>query len=247
MPLMVFVLVLLCLLTFALSNTWQGEVTYYGDYGDYGIPLLGGDPPPRRGHCAWVGVAQPDNPFSGWPVNYHPGDWNTITSWFCDPTYFKGYTHWGIDIGRLNWNESIYNKEAVVTAEDVVVMRASCCDRFNSGMGNNVMVQALDCETVNEALVGEDLDGNGVIEQDDIEICEETGWFAIYMHLLDVTVVAGDRLKRGDVIGHIDNTGNSTGDHLHYQINGPNGAVDPAPSMAASYDDALRDEWKGQR
>ena len=58
----------------------------------------------------------------------------------------------------------------------------------------------------------------------------------------------GDRVERGDVIGHVDSTGLSTGDHLHYQINGPGvGAIDPAPAMAGSYDDAMRYEWKGKR
>jgi murein DD-endopeptidase MepM/ murein hydrolase activator NlpD len=37
---------------------------------------------------------------------------------------------------------------------------------------------------------------------------------------------------RGQALGKTDNTGNSTGPHLHYQINSPAaGAVDPAPTM----------------
>ena len=92
------------------------------------------------------------------------------------------------------------------------------------------------------------MNGDGLIDPTYCEeVCTDTEWFALYFHLLDVTVSAGDILERDDVIGHINSTGKSTGDHLHYQINGPNGAVDPAPGMAASYDDALRDEWKGNR
>lgn len=62
-----------------------------------------------------------------------------------------------------------------------------------------------------------------------------TGWIATYMHMLDATVAEDDWVFHGDVIGHVDNTGNSTGNHLHYQINAPKwmnvGAVDPAPTF----------------
>jgi len=72
---------------------------------------------------------------------------------------------------------------------------------------------------------------NGVIE----ECWQPTGWIATYMHMLDVTVSEDDWVFRDDVIGHVDNTGNSTGSHLHYQINAPSwmnvGAIDPAPSF----------------
>jgi murein DD-endopeptidase MepM/ murein hydrolase activator NlpD len=62
--------------------------------------------------------------------------------------------------------------------------------------------------------------------------CTESGWKATYMHLFDINVQYGMLIERGAVIGWIDNTGNSTGPHLHYQINGPGvGAIDPAPAM----------------
>ncbi len=62
-----------------------------------------------------------------------------------------------------------------------------------------------------------------------------SGWKATYMHMLDVTVEPDQWVFYGDVIGHVDNTGNSTGPHLHYQINAPTelgvGAIDPAPTF----------------
>jgi len=252
-PLILLLLVFLCLIVFGMADYELGKVRQLGDYGDYGIDILRGDPAPGSGACSHVGVSVPDNPFTGWPVDYHPGDWNIVTSWFCDPSYFEGYTHWGIDIGRLNWDESIHGIAAAVTTEDAIVERASFCAPptacFNSGMGNNVMLQALDCKMVCEIDIGEDLNGNGIIDPDYCkEVCIETGWYAYYFHLLDVTVQVGDRVERGDVIGHVDSTGLSTGDHLHYQINGPGvGAIDPAPAMAGSYADVMRYEWKGKR
>ncbi len=39
-----------------------------------------------------------------------------------------------------------------------------------------------------------------------------------YAHLLRSAVVAGQRVKRGDVIGYVGNSGRSTGPHLHYSV-----------------------------
>jgi murein DD-endopeptidase MepM/ murein hydrolase activator NlpD len=39
-----------------------------------------------------------------------------------------------------------------------------------------------------------------------------------YGHLLNYSVKPGARVKRGDVIGHVGNTGRSTGYHLHYEV-----------------------------
>jgi murein DD-endopeptidase MepM/ murein hydrolase activator NlpD len=39
-----------------------------------------------------------------------------------------------------------------------------------------------------------------------------------YGHLSRVTAVPGQRVRRGDVIGYVGNTGRSTGYHLHYEV-----------------------------
>ena len=247
LPIALLLFMLLCLFVVGLSDFQLGKTRQLGGYGSHGYPGLGGDSPPGGGDCSNIGLPKEGNPFTGWPVNYRKGNWNTITSWFCDPDYFPGYTHWGIDLGRLNWDESIYGIEAIVTADEVVVLRASQNGKHNSGMGNNVMLAAVHCEWVCEET--EDLNGDGVIDPGYCEDrCAELGWIAYYFHLLDVTVEAGDRLERGDVIGHVDSTGNSTGDHLHYQIEDPDGsAIDPAPAMAGSYEDGMRKIRKGDR
>ena len=65
-----------------------------------------------------------------------------------------------------------------------------------------------------------------------VKICTNSGWCAIYMHLDEWVVSAGDNVNRGDLLGYTDNTGFSTGTHLHYQINNPAGSpVDPAPTF----------------
>ncbi len=65
-----------------------------------------------------------------------------------------------------------------------------------------------------------------------IKICTSTGWCAIYMHLTDWAVESGDTVSKGQVLGYANSTGNSTGNHLHYQIESPGGyTVDPAPTF----------------
>ena len=38
------------------------------------------------------------------------------------------------------------------------------------------------------------------------------------MHLSAITVKRGQKVKRGDQLGLMDNTGGSSGPHLHYEV-----------------------------
>ena len=61
-----------------------------------------------------------------------------------------------------------------------------------------------------------------------------------YAHLKSVLVKKGTRVKQGQVIGYMGNTGRSTGQHLHFEIHngswlkGQPNAVDPLPYISKS-------------
>ncbi len=53
------------------------------------------------------------------------------------------------------------------------------------------------------------------------------GYKTRYAHLSKFLVKAGDKIKRGDVIGLVGNSGLSTGPHLHYEVRKNGRAIDP--------------------
>lgn len=49
----------------------------------------------------------------------------------------------------------------------------------------------------------------------------------LYAHMSDITVEAGDRVERGDLIGELGSTGRSSGPHLHYEVHRNGRPVNP--------------------
>ncbi len=63
--------------------------------------------------------------------------------------------------------------------------------------------------------------GNTVI------ISHGNGISTLYAHQSKIEASNGDRVERGDVIGYVGSTGNSTGPHLHFEIRVSGDAVNP--------------------
>jgi murein DD-endopeptidase MepM/ murein hydrolase activator NlpD len=84
------------------------------------------------------------------------------------------------------------------------------------------------------ALVRKDATGYGT----HVRIQHDDGFLTIYGHMMEFAVKAGETVKAGDVIGRSDNTGNSTGPHLHFELRKNNVAIDPASLMVENLDGA---------
>lgn len=53
------------------------------------------------------------------------------------------------------------------------------------------------------------------------------GYETVYMHMVRIKAVAGQKVKRGEVIGWVGSTGASTGPHCHYEVHVNGVPVDP--------------------
>lgn len=93
----------------------------------------------------------------------------------------------------------------IYATQDGVVTKAA--SGYNGGSGNNVRID------------------HGDIDGDKIE--------SAYLHMDSFVVTAGEKVKKGQLIGYVGNTGLSTSAHLHFSIyvNGVNS--DPAPFLNA--------------
>jgi murein DD-endopeptidase MepM/ murein hydrolase activator NlpD len=67
-----------------------------------------------------------------------------------------------------------------------------------------------------------------------IELNHGRGIQTRYGHLSKSLVQQGQRVKRGDLIGHMGSTGRSTGSHLHYEVRIDGKAVNPVPFMQSN-------------
>jgi murein DD-endopeptidase MepM/ murein hydrolase activator NlpD len=54
------------------------------------------------------------------------------------------------------------------------------------------------------------------------------GYESLYAHMSRVAVLPGQKVRRGQIIGYVGNTGTSTGPHLHYEVMKNGEKVDPS-------------------
>lgn len=118
----------------------------------------------------------------------------------CEVTQeYKGSAHNGIDIVKEG-----YQLDNIVAHSDGVVVQV--IDNCNGNTPNN-----------------SDNPGNMV------KIDHNNGYFTRYLHLAygTVKVKVGDRVKKGQVIGYMGNTGYSFGGHLHFEVWNGNNRINP--------------------
>ncbi len=60
-----------------------------------------------------------------------------------------------------------------------------------------------------------------------VMIKHKHGFYTRYAHLQSFRVTKGEQVQKGQIIGYIGNTGNSTGPHLHYEVHIGSDVVDP--------------------
>lgn len=91
--------------------------------------------------------------------------------------------------------------------------------------------------------------GDGVVEKVEygsgygnyVIINHGYGYQTLYAHMHKMTVHAGQKVKRGELIGYVGNTGLSVGPHLHYEVH-KNG--DPVNPVHYYYNDLSPAEYK---
>jgi murein DD-endopeptidase MepM/ murein hydrolase activator NlpD len=66
-----------------------------------------------------------------------------------------------------------------------------------------------------------------------VEINHGEGLSTRYGHMSQIDVAVGQKVRVGQIIGHVGSTGRSTGPHLHYEIRVNGEAVNPARFLAA--------------
>ena len=60
------------------------------------------------------------------------------------------------------------------------------------------------------------------------------GLSTVYGHLFRINVAWGQPVKRGDLLGSVGSTGNSTGPHLHFEVRFGGVPVDPEPYLTGA-------------
>lgn len=120
--------------------------------------------------------------------------------------YKKG-VHDGVDLVNTNSRGDHILGWEVAHSDGVVVATRNNCTGFENGSYGNY-----------------------------VKIRHDNGYYTMYAHMAynTVKVKVGDKVKRGQVLGYMGNTGYSFGGHLHWEVRTPSDIkIDPIPYLDA--------------
>jgi murein DD-endopeptidase MepM/ murein hydrolase activator NlpD len=60
-----------------------------------------------------------------------------------------------------------------------------------------------------------------------LTIKHDGGLATLYAHCARIAVLSGREVKKGEIIAHVGSTGNSTGNHLHFEVHKDGARTDP--------------------
>lgn len=116
-------------------------------------------------------------------------------------------------------------------------------DKFHNGIdivartGTKVMASSSGTVLVSSQNAN---NGNYIIVEHDY------GYRTKYMHLKDKRVKSGEAIEMGTTLGHVGNTGNSTGPHLHFEILKSNTPINPESLIAFKTNGTTKDSRKAR-
>lgn len=80
-----------------------------------------------------------------------------------------------------------------------------------------------------------------------VKLKHDDGYYTLYGHIAynTIKVKKGDRVKKGDILGYMGNTGYSTGGHLHFEVRNKNDEkIDPIPYLDSNLPENIRPTLK---
>ena len=117
------------------------------------------------------------------------------------PGYAYISSYWGDDRGHKGIDFAAVRGTPIVAAESGTVVRAWTADEWGMGWGYHVLIK------------------------------HNNTYSTLYAHASQLAVYEGQYVQRGQVIAYVGNTGNSFGNHLHFEVYQNGVRVDPAPYL----------------
>lgn len=130
--------------------------------------------------------------------------------------YKKG-VHDGVDLVNTNKNGDHILGWEVAHSDGVVVGYRNNCTGFEKGSYGNY-----------------------------VKLKHSNGYYTLYGHMAynTVKVKTGDKVKKGQVLGYMGNTGYSFGGHLHFEVRDTNNVrIDPIPYLDKDLPDTKKSEF----